>query len=62
MCVVIRVWLVGIVVRRYVYRFLHNITHPYSTLLALFCSSIPTSLLILKMSFRSFLFYCFFIS
>ena len=36
-----------------VYRFPQNITYPYSTciLLALFCSSIPTSLFILKCFF-----------
>ena len=39
-----------------VYRFPHNITYPYSTCISSFLggSSIPTSLFILKMFFRSF--------
>ena len=36
-----------------VYRFPHNITYPYSTCISSFCNSIPTSLFILKMFFRT---------
>ena len=41
-----------------VYRFPHNITLPYSTPLALFCSSISTSLFIFKMFFRPYIYIC----
>ena len=43
----------GIVVRRYIYRFPH-ITYPYSTSVSSFCSSIPNSLFILKINVLSF--------
>ena len=43
------VWLVGVVVRRYIYRFPH-ITYPYFSCIAtaFFCSSIPTFCSFLK--------------
>ena len=36
---------------------IHSITYPYSTCISSFCSSIPTSLFIFKMFFRSCLCY-----
>ena len=48
------VWLVGVVVRRYIDVLIIIITFPYSTRISsFFGSSIPTSLFILKMFFRS---------
>ena len=48
-------WLVGVVVRRYIDILKIIITFPYSTCItsSFFCSSIPTSLFILKMFFGS---------
>ena len=43
-------WLLGVVVRRYVYRFPHT-TYPYSSCICSFCSSIPTFCSFLKMFF-----------
>ena len=49
------VWLVGVVVRRYIDILIIIITFPYSTCISsFFGSSIPTSLFIFKMFFRSF--------
>ena len=48
------VWLVGVVVRRYIDILTIIINFPYSTCISSFVSSsIPTSLFILKMFFRS---------
>ena len=48
------VWLVGIVVRRYIDILTIIINFPYSTCISsFFCSSIPISLFIFKMFFRS---------
>ena len=52
------VWLVGVVVRRYIDILIIIITFPYSTCISsFFGSSIPTSLFILKMFFRSYLLF-----
>ena len=51
-------WLVGVVVRRYIDILIIIIYFPYSTCIVSFLgSSIPTSLFILKMFFRSCLCY-----
>ena len=48
------VWLVGVVVRRYIDILIIIITFPYSTCISsFFGSSIPTSLFIFTMFFRS---------
>ena len=48
------VWLVGVVVRRYIYILTIIINFPYSTCISsFFGSSIPTSLFILKIFFQS---------
>ena len=53
------VWLVGVVVRRYIDIHTIIINFPYSTCISSFVSSsIPTSLFILKMFFRSC--FCYF--
>ena len=55
------VWLVGVVVRRYIHVDIHTIiiNFPYSTCISSFVSSsIPTSLFIFKMFFRSC--FCYF--
>ena len=46
------VWLLGVVLRRYVYRFPHT-TYPYSSCICSFCSSIPTFVHLKKNFFRS---------
>ena len=49
------VWLVGVVVRRYIDILTIINNFPYSTCISsFFCSSIPTSLFIFKMFFRSY--------
>ena len=53
------VWLVGVVVRRYIDILIIIINFPYSTCISsFFCSSIPTSLFIFKMFFQSC--FCYF--
>ena len=50
----VQVWLVGVVVRRYIDILTITINFPYSTCISsFFRSSIPTSLFIFKMFFRS---------
>ena len=50
----VQVWLVGVVVRRYIDILTIIINFPYSTCISSFLgSSIPTSLFIFKMFFRS---------
>ena len=46
------VWLLGVVLRRYIRRFPHT-TYPYSSCICTFCSSIPTFLFIFLNVFRS---------
>ena len=51
----VSVWLVGVVVRRYIDILTIIINFPYSTCISsFFGSSIPTSLFIFKMFFQSF--------
>ena len=55
------VWLVSVVVRRYIIDILIIITFPYSTLLALFFAAciIPISLFCFKVFFRScYIYFC----
>ena len=55
----VQVWLVGVVVRRYIDILTIIINFPYSTCISsFFGSSIPTSLFILKMFFRSYVYTC----
>ena len=52
----VTVWLVGVVVRRYIDTLIIIINLPYSTCIrSFFGSSIPTSLFIFKMFFWSFI-------
>ena len=54
----VQVWLVGVVVRRYIDILTIIIKFPYSTCISsFFGSSIPTSLFIFKMFFRSLYIY-----